>query len=310
MLCASVQANAALTLFNSYVGHYGLSTDGGGSTSSAYDVNAFVPVGSVVTAAFLYQSNSGGSSANPVSLNGTALTFSGYTNNFGLNSARADVTSIVAGVVNGGAGGTYNFNVTEGFSSGTDGTGLVVVYSNSLFAISTVGILDGFSASGGDTTSINFATPLSPGASGFVADLRLGIGYSCCNQASTVIINGTTITNVAGGNDDSGILANGALITLGGDNDAFSTLLPAYDDDHERYNLVPYIANGSTTITIDTRNPSGDDNIFLAAFQVSGAAAINAPVSGVPEPSTWAMLVAGFGLVGFASRRRKAAVAA
>ncbi len=135
-------------------------------------------------------------------------------------------------------------------------------------------------------------------------------GYSCCDQASTVIINGTTITNVAGGNDDSGILENGALITLGGDNDAFSTLLPAYDNDHERYNLVPYIANGSTTITIDTRNPSGDDNIFLAAFQVSGAAAINAPVSGVPEPSTWAMLVAGFGLVGFASRRRKAAVAA
>ena len=33
-------------------------------------------------------------------------------------------------------------------------------------------------------------------------------------------------------------------------------------------------------------------------------------ISSVPEASTWAMLIAGFGLVGFAARRRKAAVAA
>ena len=33
-------------------------------------------------------------------------------------------------------------------------------------------------------------------------------------------------------------------------------------------------------------------------------------VAGVPEPATWAMLVAGFGLVGAAARRRRAAVSA
>lgn len=33
-------------------------------------------------------------------------------------------------------------------------------------------------------------------------------------------------------------------------------------------------------------------------------------VGGVPEPTTWAMLITGFGLVGFAARRRRTAVAA
>lgn len=36
----------------------------------------------------------------------------------------------------------------------------------------------------------------------------------------------------------------------------------------------------------------------------------NITISSVPEASTWAMLIAGFGMVGFAARRRKAAVAA
>lgn len=36
----------------------------------------------------------------------------------------------------------------------------------------------------------------------------------------------------------------------------------------------------------------------------------NISISAVPEPSSWAMLIVGFGLVGFASRRGSAAVAA
>jgi hypothetical protein len=36
----------------------------------------------------------------------------------------------------------------------------------------------------------------------------------------------------------------------------------------------------------------------------------NVVVTQVPEPATWAMLIAGFGLVGSAMRRRRTAVAA
>jgi hypothetical protein len=45
-----------------------------------------------------------------------------------------------------------------------------------------------------------------------------------------------------------------------------------------------------------------DDHVFV--FRFPGAPGI------IPEPATWAMLIAGFGLVGFALRRRKQAVTA
>ena len=49
---------------------------------------------------------------------------------------------------------------------------------------------------------------------------------------------------------------NGSLITVGGFDDPFSTLLPSLrSDDHERYNLVPYITNGETTIGVHNSEP-------------------------------------------------------
>ena len=42
---------------------------------------------------------------------------------------------------------------------------------------------------------------------------------------------------------------------------------------------------------------------------LSSAIAQGAVVTGVPEPTSWAMLIAGFGLVGAVARRRSAAAA-
>jgi hypothetical protein len=94
-----------------------------------------------------------------------------------------------------------------------------------------------------------------------------------------VTVNSTLITKSAGCNDDSidANAANGNLITVGGFNDPFSPLLPSIANDHERYNLQPYITKGDTSIKIDTQNPSGDDNIFLAGIYVTGIAGFNAP---------------------------------
>lgn len=310
---AASPSYASLTAFQSFTGNVAVSTDGCGSTSQTCTLTANAAAGSTVVAAYLYTSTfSNPASTTPTgnTLNGNAVT---YTANLGsdpfnccsLRAFRADVTSIVAAVINGGGGGAYNFTMNETLSI-QDGESLVVVYSNGALGISTVGILDGFSASAGDTTAINFATPLDPTAPGFQAEMRLGIGFSCCSQQSTVSVNGTTITNVAGNNDDGAAVANGSLITMGGDDDAFSTLLPTYANDHERYNLVPYINAGDTTISVRTVNPSNDDNIFLAVFQVTGEAGFNEPppTNNVPEPGT--LLLMGIGMAVMGLRARKA----
>jgi PEP-CTERM motif len=304
-------ASATLNLFQSWTGSYGLSTDGGGSTSGSYQVSAFVPAGATVTAAYLYQATNNTTSVAGITIDGNAVAFGPRVPNAtaccNLASARADVTSLLAPTINGGAGGTYNFTIGEASSGVTDGVALVVVYQLASLAETTVALLDGFASVTGDTATFNFATPLNPAAPGFVADMRLGIGFSfnsgnVAGQTSTVDVNGTRITNNAG-NFDDGAGANGALITVGGDDDPYSALLPDVLGDHERYSLTPFINNGDTSITVSTANASADDNIFLAAFRVSGRATVVTP--GVPEPTTWGMMVLGFGLVGSALRSRR-----
>ena len=325
----SGNANAALTILQTYVGNYGVSTDGWGSVNPSGAISASVPVGAAVTAAYLYTSTYDVEGIGVASFGGTlagsAVSYSSLGTNTDaccfLTAGRADVTSIIKPLIDGGLGGIYDFTITEtnpDGDDGQDGSALVVVYELPSLPETTIGILDGFASVSGETTTISFNAPLNPSVPDFLAEMRLGIGFSYddteCegnddpedpgpNQTSTVAVNGTVITTNAGCDDDNvdSDPANGNLIAVGGFNDPFSPLLPSIADDHERYNLIPYVAMGDTSITVRTSNASLDDNIFLAVFQVSGAANINEPTE-VPEPLPLSLL--GFGLLALVAQHR------
>jgi hypothetical protein len=313
-------ANASDTLFQQFVGDYGVATAGWGNfpgDSGTISVN--VPVGSTVAGAWLYTSTYNANSGNSPPIDPSLIggTLGGTTVNFntslgsnptaccGLEAFRADVTGIVAPVINAGPGGTYNFNISEINTLQQDGEALVIVYTNPANPTQTIGILNGTASSTGDTATINFATPLNPSAPGFFAHMIIGDGFSCCEQESEIDVNGSPMTTVAG-NDDScvGTTANGCLITVGNINGPYTGGSPGspqtdYDADHEAYDLSPFINVGDTSIAIKTANSSLNDNIFLQVFDVSGTGNI----VGTPEPSTWAMMLIGFASLAFASYR-------
>jgi len=282
-----------------------------------------------VRAAFLYNVTVFGGSplSTQATLGGSPVTLSLLPGTdptlVNLQTYRADVTSIVAALVNGAPGVTRIPVTALTTNPESDGLALVVVFASAgIDPSQSVAILDGGQAGPTlQTTAFSLAGPLNKNIPNFNAVLSLGIQFSdqdvlghACGQVpsfaqfSTVDVNGTRLSSCAGASDD-GALTDGTLITVGGVGDSTANPSDPFcragnpncsTTDDELYGIEGFLKQGDTQVRITTANPSNDDSIFLAILQLT--AAISSVCTGadcppspprVPGPATLILLGAG-----------------
>jgi hypothetical protein len=303
-----VPMNASgLKLFYSKFGLYQLSISASGYNGGSHNILVRKPAAdATVEKAFLMAASSSQTTINngDIRLNRHALRWiDGHYNDApGLpgffHSVLADVTSIVKPVVDAFAGvGSIRFGVAEvNNDTSIDGETLVVVFNTpSDTRKRTIALLFGGQQVGGDRFEITLDRPIDPAKRGARLDMGLGISFSYqpAGQYSLINVNGQRLTTSAGGFDD-GQGYNGALITAGGIGDTNAN--PAdpnvtdingsrYDD--EKYNLLPYIKSTDRIIRVDTVNPSNDDNIFFAYFDMTASGDVNLDSDGDGLLDSW-----------------------
>jgi hypothetical protein len=260
-------------------GQITLSLDGLGIIGSTGTIQVEKPVGATVRRAFLAAASTGLSERilvnGDVKIDGTDVNWSVTRRSSTIEAYNhwSEVTSVVKPKIDAAPAGRVDFTITEVDSSGIEGEVLAVIFDDpNQLTTNTVFLLFGAQNALGDRFILNLAEPLDKTLPNVAVQMSLGISYSAQgnSQASQVDVNGSRLTSSAGGADD-GETANGALLTVGGLDDSFDNPAPLENPtnartDDELYDLLPFVQQGATTITVDTLNPSNDDNIFFAAF--------------------------------------------
>jgi len=192
-------------------------------------------------------------------------------------SINASASTINTGATLGGGGSVGSVTVNAGgtLAAGLDAAGTTV---GTLTANGNVSFTDGTAhlalrlgettASDADTLSTNSASAFTVSLNGADLQLTLGPNYSHLDNQLFLIIN-----NANGASSFSGSFAQGSTVTLG----------------NEIFNIV-YGAN---------YDASGN---FVA---LTGGNDIALQAAAVPEPSTWAMIVGGVGMLGFYRKLRR-----
>lgn len=300
-------AASGLKVFYRAFGKYALSVDAKGSNGASHTLRVRKPAANAkVIKAFLMAA-----SHNQVAINNGDITLdnkrvtwiAGEYNDIPPNlpnyfhSVLADVTNIVKPKVDRRkTAGQVLFTAREINNNGSiDGETLVVVFQvPSQTTRNTVVLMFGGQQLSGDRFEITLAQGIDPKAKGAKLEMGLSISYSYqgTEQYSIIDVNGKRLSTSAGGQDD-GAPENGALITAGGIGDTranprnrSATPTDSRSDD-EYYNLLPFITKNSKTIRVDTRNPSNDDNIFFAWFDIGGNAEVNKDTDGDGLLDSW-----------------------
>ncbi len=305
-------AEGSISVFYTATGQVNVSADGCGSNTDPCMIRANKPsAGATVRNAFLMSATTPSSTVinnGDITLAGSPVSFTtSVASTIGGHNYLGEVTTIVKPTLDAAAVGITSFPVTEGAKTfSIDGEALVVVWNDpALTQTRSVILLFGTQASAGDTFAITLGNTIDPTSPSSLLDMGLGISFSFqangSQQFSIIDVNGRrppagscstcALTTAAGGEDD-GASANGALMTVGGIGDSDTNPVnplatptnPRSDD--ELYTLLPFITNTTTTIQVFTQNPSNDDNIFFAYFNISGAAIVGSGIVLTPATAT------------------------
>lgn len=289
---AAVSSANSLAGFYDVTGKVYLSTDGAGTNESSTGIDVEKrSTQSKVRVAYLLAASTGFTNFHitdgQITLNGVPVDVDESTeiaNSISSFNIRADVTSIVKPLLDAAPVGITTLPVSEANTGQVDGEILAVVFDDPTQPETSINLFYGAQQTTGDQFNIRLGEPVQASNTGQQLTFALGIsyGFQPSGQFSTIDVNGVRLTTAAGGQDD-GAPQNGALITVGGlgdstDNpaDPFGTdgcpSAPRCDD--ELYNLKAVLADGTTEITVDTLNPSNDDNIFFASLISKGTVAI------------------------------------
>lgn len=224
--------------------------------------------------------------------------------------------------------------VTMSFTNGTSGTG------------GTAGNVRTFSINGIAVQASAFSYNGSSLSQAFLGHFSNGLGVTNASEGNGSLSNSHTVDNVGSQdfillafnqavNISSGVLRPYAVGTGVADNDAwvsYGNLTGAFSTSTTTTSTLPLTSPIFATLAANGRNVSGNGaGNFSTAFNTSGqfgnvwmigAAVAGLPnfdanadgfklgsmeVTAVPEPSTWAMMIAGFGAIGWSARRRRSA---
>ncbi len=145
-------------------------------------------------------------------------------------------------------------------------------------------------------------------------------------NGSAFALTPTSVFTLTGTNDGNpGVITTFSAVAVANGTVAGGWLYRSYDIADSSFDPAGYFVDGNfTQLSIDGipgAQPGGSFSFTVAAGQTfgfyvfgtdgcCGAGELFVYDLAVPEPGTWAMLIAGFGLVGAVARRRKALAAA